>query len=257
MIGLSKEQRKFINLTIGNLFDDLAYQFIGDIPSLKGKKNIFFSTKEPLHTLARLFIQSNGNKPMNAVEKTVLNNKLDTALEYIDKLKLRTQTDTAIRLDGFLKTKAVKGQKVTKEELNIILSSEMDKAGKHIKTIANAEATSARNVGKGLEIIKVASGHSVEDPVVFFIVIKDNVTCKECLRLHLMPDKITPRLWKFSELNHGYHKKGNLTPSINGAHPHCRCTLTYMAPGFGFGAKGKVKYVKGKFDALKFQRGIV
>jgi hypothetical protein len=95
----------------------------------------------------------------------------------------------------------------------------------------------------------------VEDPVVFFVIVRDGNVCKECIRLHMMPDGTTPRLWYLSEVGHGYHKKGEETPKIGGLHPHCRCVMTTLMPGFGFNEGGFVKYISKDYNAIQEQRG--
>lgn len=220
MIGLDKAHKKIINDVLGDLFDDLAFNVIGDLPQFKGKKNIFITGEQPLYTLARIFLESHGGD-VGEFEEKILHNNLDTALEYINKLKANTQNRVVNRLDGFVKTKQMKNETVSPEEMAVILDEEMKSAESQINTITNSEATKSRNTGKALEILKVAEGQNDEDPDVFFVMTRDNVTCKECIRLHLMPDMVTPRVWKLSQLSHDYHKKGENYPSVNGLHPHC------------------------------------
>jgi hypothetical protein len=100
----------------------------------------------------------------------------------------------------------------------------------------------------------VAAGIGDADPTVFFVLVRDQNTCKECIRLHLMPDQSTPRLWKFSELKQGYHKRGEEKASAFGLHPHCRCTLTYLSGGFGFDEFGKLEYKGENFNAYSKQK---
>jgi hypothetical protein len=82
-----------------------------------------------------------------------------------------------------------------------------------------------------------------------------NHNCDECKRIHLMPDKITPRAWKLSEVSAGYHKKGENFPCMSDLHPHGRCTMVTILPGYGFDADGKVTYITHGYDILKEQRG--
>jgi hypothetical protein len=69
-----------------------------------------------------------------------------------------------------------------------------------------------------------------------------------------MPDLVTPRVWKLSEIGFGYHKKGENNPKIAGLHPHCRCGLAFLAPGFGFKG-GQVSWIGEGHDEYKAQRG--
>jgi hypothetical protein len=43
-------------------------------------------------------------------------------------------------------------------------------------------------------------------------------------------------------LGHGYHKKGEPNPKVGGLHPHCRCTMVTLMPGYGFDAGGMIKF---------------
>jgi len=80
--------------------------------------------------------------------------------------------------------------------------------------------------------------------------------CNECKKLHLMDDMTTPRVWKLSDLGHGYHKRGEESPKVNGLHPACRCTLTMLTPGFGFSDQGKIKWVKLEHDEHAAQESL-
>jgi len=254
LLGLGKRAKNKILKTISNLFDDLAYEIVGNVPSLKGKKKLFFGTRKPLHTLAHLFVQSLGNRKMTGAEKKVLSSNLESAIGYVDALKSKAQNQVFSRLDGYAKTQQVKGRSLDRKDIESIVDQEMSKVGSHLKTITNAEATRTRNTGAGMDILNVAKDQGVGDPTVFFVVIRDSVTCKVCLGLHLLPDMITPRLWKFSELSQDYHKKGDGVPSIHGEHPHCRCTLSVLSPGFGFDKSGHAVWVRPGHDEFKRQR---
>jgi hypothetical protein len=148
----------------------------------------------------------------------------------------------------------MKGITPSSTEIKNRITEGLNEAGKHIKTISEAESTKARNTGKLFNIAKAASSVGVSDPYVFFVVVKDNVTCPECIRLHLMPDKITPRVWKMSEVGFSYHKKGEPNPKVAGIHPHCRCSMTVLLPGYGFKG-GKASFVSNEHDEYQKQRG--
>ena len=96
----------------------------------------------------------------------------------------------------------------------------------------------------------------IDDPVVAFIPVKDKDLCEECERLHLMSDRICPRVWFYSEIQGGYFHRGDDTPSWNLLHPHCRCTPSTVLPGFGFDGNGRVMWIKQGFLELDFQRSV-
>jgi len=106
-----------------------------------------------------------------------------------------------------------------------------------------------RNVGILEGIVKTNAVAGVEDPTVFFVVVRDGVLCGECKRLHMLEDGVTPRVWKLSEVGHGYHKKGEQFPKVGGLHPHCRCVLSTLLPGYGFNEGGFVHTAQGLLRA--------
>lgn len=253
MIGLSSSGKEAIAKAVENLFDNIAIQFIGDIPRLRNKKRLIISADNNFG-LAHLFIQAMSNKAPNAIERDVLKSLLESSYGYIESLKNKTMSNVTERIDGIAREAKIQRRRVSASEVEEIMADEMGKARSHMITIAEAEGTKLRNLGSMMDISRVAASVDDSDPTVFFVVLKDNVTCKECLRLHLMPDGVTPRLYKFSELKQSYHKRGGDSPSAFGLHPHCRCTLTYLTRGFGFDAKGKLKFEELQHDAYSAQK---
>jgi hypothetical protein len=117
-----------------------------------------------------------------------------------------------------------------------------------VRRIAETETTTGRNLGLLEGINKLAALNNVEDPVVFWVIVRDAHVCDECVSLHMLTDGITPRVWKLSEVAGGYHKRGDGVPSVRGLHPHCRCMLTTLMPGYGFDGGGHVKFVSSDHD---------
>lgn len=255
MIGISSSGKERIAAIVEDMFDNIALQFIGDIPKLRNKKTLAISSSRNLG-LSHLFVQAMQNKTPNQIEADVLKSLLESAHGYIESLKNRTKSNVTERIDGIMREAKLRGVPVNEQDINDILAEELSKAKSHMNAIAESEATKLRNLGTMMDISRVASNLGDSDPTVFFVVVKDKSTCKECIRLHLMPDEVTPRLWKFSELKQGYHKRSENNPSAFGLHPHCRCTLTYLSKGFGFDKGGKLTYVSEDYSAFSKQRKI-
>ncbi len=253
MFGISSSGKEQIAKIIEDMFDSIALQFIGDIPKLKKAKSLVISSKRNLG-LSNLFVQAMRNKAPNEIESDALKSLLESAFGYVESLKSKTKTNVTERIDGLAKEARMRNQKIDENEVNLVIAEEMAKAKSHMQAIAESEATKLRNLGTMMDISRVASSVGDNDPTVFFVVVKDGVTCKECMRLHLMPDQVTPRLWKFSELKQGYHKRGEDNPSAFGLHPHCRCTLTYLSQGFGFDKNGMLSYQGEDYSAYRSQR---
>lgn len=253
MIGLSSKVKDALNDTVENIFDNIALGFIGDIPKLRNKKRLVISS-QPNFGLAHLFVQAMGNKAPNPIEKDVLQSLLESSFGYIESLKSRTKSNITERIDGLAREAAIRNTKMKEEDVKAVVAEELHKAKSHMQAIAEAESTKMRNLGTMMDISRVSASIGDSDPTVFFVVIRDQETCKECIRLHLMPDHVTPRLWKFSELKQGYHKRGEDMASAFGLHPHCRCTLTYLSKGFGFNENGYVSYIEENHDAYSHQK---
>lgn len=132
------------------------------------------------------------------------------------------------------------------------LAELMGKITADVRRIVDTESTRARNAGTIDAITKINAIAGVDDPVVYFAVVNDQHLCGECRRLHLMPDN-SPRYWRMSEVGAGYHKRGDTGPKVGGLHPHCRCTLVSLMPGWGH-VDGKLTYVGPGHDALAAQR---
>jgi hypothetical protein len=220
MRGISSSSKNKIHELVDELFDRMALHLIGEVPSLRNKKSVIFTSKPDL-TLSHLFLKSLGSERLLPQEKEALKNLLSTAEEYISALRAKTKAQLTESIDSYIKEQILKNQKPSTVEIKNKINETLTKARDHFKTIAEAESTKARNMGKALQIGKVAASQGVQDPNVYYVVIRDGKTCSECVRLHLMDDLITPRVWKLSEIGFSYHKKGQPNPKISGLHPHC------------------------------------
>jgi hypothetical protein len=104
-----------------------------------------------------------------------------------------------------------------------------------VKRMIDTEANGARNMGALEGIIGVNASQGIEDPVVYFVTVQGRHLCEECKRLHLLDDEVTkPRAWYLSEIGPGLPQEGRGQPKANGLHPHCRCTMVTLMPGYGF-----------------------
>jgi hypothetical protein len=253
MLGLSAKAKEALSEVIENLFDAIALNLLGNIPKLKNKKFLAISG-QPNLGLANLFVQAMGNKTPNAQEEQLLTGILNSAYGYVESLKNKTTSNISERIDGFVREASFRKENVLGADIQAILDEEMKKAKSSMLTISESEATKFRNLGSLINITRVAADLGDQDPTVFFSVLKDAATCQECIRIHLMPDRVTPRLYKFSELKHSYHRRGDDSPSVFNLHPHCRCTLTYLSPSYSFDKFGKFKYVGSDHDEYALQR---
>lgn len=244
----TKATRTFIEAAVEDLFERAKARLLGPDPSKRtalGGKSVMFSY-HPHLTLGSLFEAATTGEGLRTANMDLLAGLLRISRSYLDAQKEKTKAMVIQNVQSFLQdayTKGVKTDVVT--VLGGQLAETWGKVHSDVKRIVETESTVVRNMGVDDAIQRVSAMAGVEDPDVFFVVVRDGKRCSECTRLHLMPDGVTPRVWKRSEVKAGYHTKGDPTPSVGGLHPHCRCVMSVLMPGFGFDGAGKVVY-KGK-----------
>lgn len=252
MEGLSPKGIRSLEKIIQSKFDRVSMDLLGLIPhKVKDKKIVFKSTKD---NIISLYLNALNSRDPNALEERTLKKMLRIANGYLNALKERTTAKITNDVDSYVKNQKAQKKPVSINEIDKLIKKDLDKAGKHLKLIANAESQKATNVGTALQISKIAKERKIDDPTVFFIVTQDDVTGYYEYVLHLLPDRTTPRVWKLSEISHSYYKPGEQYPSMSGLHPNCRCKLTYLASGWGFDSKGSIKYKGPGYDEFTEQR---
>lgn len=251
MFGLSSSGKESIGIAVEKMFDSLAYSLLGNIPKLRNK-SAFFGSQSPF-SLAHIFVQAIGNKEPNHFEKDVLRSILNSSYGYIESLKNKTSSNVVEAVDAAVKEAKIKNTYISSAQVAELISAEMTKARAHMKLIAEAESTKTRNMGHTMEIASKAQSQGIEDPTVFFIIVRDGQTCKECIRLHMLPDGVTPKVYKMGELSMGWHIRGDDRPSACGEHPHCRCSLSQLPHGWGF-KDGFVSFISSNYDEYSNQR---
>ena len=252
MKGLSLRIIEEIEKTIGTQFDEFALRFLGIIPKLSRSKKIVFSSART--SLTSLFLQALGDRKPDKKEEEVLKILVKTSNSYLDALKHKTQANISQKVVAYSQDRTNKKKSISFKTIGNIVQQEMDKSTNHLKMIVNAETNKCINTGTALQIDKVAVSNGDDDPTVFFIIVSDDRTGPYEYILHTLPDRVTPRLWKLSEIQTGYYKNGDQYPSISGLHVNCRCKLTYLAKGMGFNKEGKTGWKGMGYDELKIQR---
>jgi hypothetical protein len=247
---LGKGAVKIIHAAIDRLFDRLKARVLGGSWT---DKRVYVGVIPDL-TLAGLFRQASIEE-RNRPNIELLESLLRTADGYIDAQRIATKTKIVHAVESALREAEHKGVDHNMEDaLSVELSNVWQGATEGVKKIVDTEATHVRNTGTLDGILKVNAASGIEDPAVFFIVVRDDHLCEECRRLHLLPSG-KPRVWRLSQLGHGYHKRGDESPKIGGLHPHCRCSLGTLLPSYGFDESGMIAYIGPGHDEYKSQHG--
>lgn len=215
---------------------------------LPGSKSLTISWHTSLPGLYEAAARSVGGRP----DKESVESLLEIANTYLDALEARATAE----LQNVVRSAEVAGEHDTQPAESDRIDEIIEKTGDELQRIVDTEAQRARAAGSIDGIGQVASSLGDNDPTVFFVVVRDAKLCGHCKRLHLLTDGVTPRVYKISELSSDYfNPKTNDRPTVQGLHPHCRCSLTYLARGWGFNARGYIAYKGPDHDEFKAQRG--
>lgn len=253
---ISKAARAAIEAAVDALFERVKGRLLGPSPGKKmslGGKSLKFSFTPDL-TLGALFAAGSKEEGVHNPDFDLMAGLLGIASSYLDAQKEKTKAQVVQSVQSFIQDATKSGEKV---DVQTVLGGQLtDVWGKvtaDVKKIVETETTVVRNMGVDDAIQRLSAMQGIDDPTVYFVVVRDGHRCEECTRLHLMPDRVTPRVWKRSEVGSGYHKKGQDNPKVGGLHPHCRCVMSVLMPGFGFDSAGMVVWKGRDHDQYETQ----
>ncbi len=230
---------QLVTSKISDLFDQVKVKFLGPRGA---DKHVDTSYNQHLSLPGMYEAASREEQGLPNLE--TLSTITSTSKNYLEALKLKTINSTIKDLED----KANKA-----DDVSGILEDNWKKATAALQKIIETETQGVKNIALLDGIIRTNKAFDIEDPQVAFVIVKDGEVCDECTRLHTI-DGVTPKVWRLSELRHGYHRLGDDTPSIYGLHPHCRCQLITLLPGYGFNQEGKVRYISRNHDEHSKQR---
>lgn len=245
---LSKGAVREIGAHVDNVFDGVKQRLLGP-DFYRTRKSVFVHV--PKYSLPELYRDSARDESVTPNE-AILASLAKVAEGYLDAQKEITKARVIHSVNVWLATPSEKPiEEVLGEELKVMWT----KVKAEVAKIANSEGTTARNLGTLEGVVKTNALLGIEDPIVAFIGPNDDYTCEECIRVLYQKDKVTPKVFKLSEVSHAYHERGTDTPSISGMHPQCRHSLVTIMPGYGFDENGKIKYRGRDHSELEAQRG--
>lgn len=248
---LSPFNVKNIHLALDRLFDRALVRLLG--PQSLDKRIYGANFKDAL-SIPGVF-RAASYEEYTVPDEGTLFSMMENVKSFIDSHRAATKVKVVRQVDSFLQDALSQGVKTNlKTVLDGKLSEVWKDATNNIRRLVDTEAGNARSAGTLDGIIKVNAAHDIEDPVVFKVIVRDNHVCDTCLRLHLLEDGVTPRLWYLSELGNGYGKKDDERPVVGPQHPSCRCSLVTCLNGFGFNSKGMVEFKGLKYNAIREQR---
>lgn len=243
-----------IEAAVEKIFARAKARFSGRVPPNTAKGLILsLNPSISIPGLFKLAAKTEGTQH----SEELLNSVLKIGMSYLDATKEKAKAKTIHKVQTFITDAHNKG---IDTDVETVLGGEISnlwgELTTDVKRIVETESTIARNTSLLDSITKVNLSAGINDPVIFFVVVRDNTLCTECKRLHLQSDGVTPRVWRMSELGSGYHKKGDPNPKVGGLHPNCRCILVTLLKGYGFSSSGMVEYKEPGWDEFGHQRGL-
>lgn len=212
---LGKAAKKLIEDAVDMLFNRAKQRLIG--PQSLDHRIYFTSDPISLPGLYRTASDSEKNIP----DYDLLESLMEIANGYIEKSRQTTKMKVVNTIESFLREAHTKNIKTDVETvLQGQLANIWQTTTSDMKRIVDTEATNVRNVATLDGVIKINAASGIEDPVVGFVVSRDQYLCSSCKDIHTINGS-APKLWYLSELGHGYHHKGETNPKVGGLHPNC------------------------------------
>lgn len=262
---MNKKIEDAIEKYVKETFNGLRLNLLGS----EGINKAFaFSLKklkyDPQTTLDSMFYVANSaNNPdlkdiQTLKDSEVLERIKKVSDQYIAQLEEKTIADVKAAVSSYYNDAHLQAQienksieEVLQEKRDILeslqerLNEIKDRINRSVQVLVDNEIHTAQNYGAMEGIIAAAKAIGIEDPTVCKLGVLDDVRCKHCWRLWTLPDKVTPKVYKLSELQASPGHWKNPAASLSPTHPNCRDVLITIMPGFGFDGNGKIVY-KGK-----------
>jgi hypothetical protein len=234
------------------MFDNLLGRFVGP-----GNKVIGFEiVYDPVLSIPGVFASATVEGGSTSIDKELLGSLLRISTNYINGVREKTKAKVLTEVETAVTRTGTEGMSGVMTELQGKLAEAWIGITADIKRIVETEISNASNQGLHSSISRVSESMGVADPVVFKVVVKDELLCDICKALWLLSDGVTPRVYHMSELQHGYmDNHHNPFATVGPTHPHCRCTMTMLIRGYGFNSAGLVTWIGMDHDELKAQRG--
>lgn len=278
---MNKEVQDGIKDAVKMMFQSLRLNLLGPQGIDKAYAFVLKDIKyDPQNTVTNMYLQANSinnpeiKDPSKLEDADTLVRIRVVAEQYISQLEEKTIADIQRLVASFYSEAELKS-KITGESIEDILKSNeelidnltkqiqevKEKVYNAVKVLVDHELHTAQNYGAMDGILEAAKASGIDDPTVAKIGVLDDVRCVHCWRLWTLEDKITPKVYKLSELSASPGHWKNPVASVSPTHPNCRDVLITIMPGFGFDASGKIVY-KGidpktnkLWDEYSYQRG--
>lgn len=235
--ALSESEIKLLKQA--GLLRESARNLIGDSYVL-GKITALFKRNEAKGLgFKQILDRASNMAPMSRVEEQAIRWAQEHAGQYIQGLSDDMVRDVrgAVARSSMSAVRAVQeevataiAERKTVSELRQSLYDAIDDKARDWHRVASTEVTSAIQNGIANEI---RNNHG-SDALVYKK--PNNDGCKHCFAAYVQSDRVTPKIFKLSDLsdNNFGRKVANWLPTIGPLHPYCQCQLMLVPKGFDF-----------------------
>ncbi len=143
---------------------------------------------------------------------------------YIDNAQDRAKIRAIEAVENTVRDAQAKPDYDYEEELNDALVSVFDQTHGETKTILESELQRVKTIGLQEGTLDILEKRGITDPTIAFLTRHDSFVCKYCREMYTLPDGVTPRVYKLSELKSGYFNRKNPEPHLAPLHPNCFLT---------------------------------
>lgn len=140
---------------------------------------------------------------------------------YIQAASERFKAKALAEIENQMATASLQSDYNFEQELNDALIELFDKAQGETKRILETEVQRAKTIGVNDSALEFMTQAGDEDGNVYALTRQDKFVCRYCRDFYLMPDGVTPKIYKLSELKAGYLDRGNPEPNLPPVHPNC------------------------------------
>ena len=215
----------------------------GDLSGTKAPKS---HREGSIDFLERMF-ERYANKAGQQLETDILGQLESQIMPFVDRQEGKNIYDL------------LRDKDIHKKYLGNALKDKVEGWQNRWKVIVKTELARASNFGAVDAIFENSKDKSPDEVYVYKIGPHDGATCEPCFRFWFASDRISPKVYKMSELiangsNHG-RKQRDWLPTIDLTHPNGRHLLVELSPGFGFDSNGSLQYIGKDHDEYKKQRG--
>ncbi len=218
---LPNSAKALISDELAKVFERLKIRLLSPIykPSIDLKEEV---KRDKLLSLPGMYFSSYEQmSPETRPSMDALKKLAKLAEQYIDAQQEKLRARAVEEVERALQDASIKEDYNYEKELGEALYNVFDQAQGATKQVLETELQRVKTIGLQEGTLDLLERQGISDPTVAFLPKMDTYTCEHCKEMYLLPDLITPRVYKLSELKSGNFNKKDPSPHMAPLHPNC------------------------------------